>query len=400
LAAVLALGAGGARADDTELRRALSDLRAEYDARIAVLESEVAALRGSVPGPHGHGAEYPDPPLLSIRGFGSVDYGASTATDRTGSGARTSSNEFSLGDLDVFITSQIDEDVSFLAETLFEFKEDGEVVVDVERLQAKYHATDWLTVAAGRGHTAVGYWNHRFHHGEWLQTTAERPLIVDFEDEGGILPLHFVGLEFEGDFDLGTASLSYVANLANGRGETTEELTLIDDLNSQKLVSLMLSFHPTGSEDVGFGIDVLHDRIPPAPGVDPSRSRRIDELIYGGFVFYEVHPFEFIGELQTVSHRDHTSDAEFDHLGGYVQVARALGAWKPYYRYEFLDLESGDPYYFDFDEGEPITETTVGHLLGVRWDVWSYLALKAELFYTRASSERERGARIQSSFAF
>ena len=40
----------------------------------------------------------------------------------------------------------------------------------------------WFKVAAGRFHTALGYWNETYHHGTYLHTSITRPVAVRFED--------------------------------------------------------------------------------------------------------------------------------------------------------------------------------------------------------------------------
>ena len=45
----------------------------------------------------------------------------------------------------------------------------------------------------GRFHTDIGYWNTAFHHGLWLQIPVERPHVLRFEDDGGLVPVHWVG---------------------------------------------------------------------------------------------------------------------------------------------------------------------------------------------------------------
>jgi hypothetical protein len=399
LVAFLVLGARPlAAADPEDYERALADYKASYEERLSALEAEVAKMRGELPPPRGEeGGERSDPPILSLRGFGQMQYAVEQIRPRMGY-HRDSENQFALGDLDLFITSQIAEDVTFLNELLFEFLEDGENRIDVERLLLRYQAADWFVVSAGRSHTALGYWNQRYHHGTWLQATADRPLIFEFEDEGGILPMHFVGIELGGTVELGQSSLSYAAALANGRGRLAEPIQLIEDEDDSKLVSLSATLSPF--EDFGFGFTVLSDRIPAAPDLDPSRRRSIDELIYGGHVFYQVHPYDLVAELVAIRHDDQTSGSVFDHYGGYVQLGRAFGAWMPYYRYDFLNIGGGDPFYMDFTTGEPMVEDTIQHTLGLRWNVRSYLALKAEYRLMRARSRRAGTAVVQASFAF
>ena len=190
---------------------------AEEGERVRQLEGQVEALQGEVaelkrlvadlaasreevatpvaPG-HAELVGRPRLPSISWGGFADVEYQVESfrpdeEPDRTG-------NRFVLGDLDLFLSSQLSEDVSFLSEILLEFQGQGENVVDVERLLLKYEYADWLNASAGRGHTPIGYWNTHYHHGTWLYTTVERPLLFEFEDEDGILPVHYVGVELSG----------------------------------------------------------------------------------------------------------------------------------------------------------------------------------------------------------
>jgi hypothetical protein len=390
----------GIRAQDSDIARLLADFKADYESRLAALEEEVAHLRGSPPPGLPAHQERTDPPVLALRGFGNVDYGATDRRGRVSGAPLDTTNSFVLGDLDLFLTSQVANDISFLAETLLEFQEDGSTVVDVERLLIRYDAADWLALSVGRGHSAIGYWNRRFHHGPWLQTTADRPVIYRFEDEGGLLPLHFVGAQLEGTVELGDSGLSYAMVLGNGRGETFDEIQLVDDADSPKAITLTAVLNPRAEQDWGLGFSAHRGSIPEAPELSLDRRRRIDESILGGFMFYEVDPFEFLAEMQFLRHMDGTTGRTFHHSGGYVQIARAFDAWKPYYRYDYQRLESGDPYYADPATASPLLESTVEHTLGLRWDIRSYLALKAELRYSRSSSERARTALVQSSFAF
>jgi hypothetical protein len=403
LAGIFLCLAGGLRAAGQEqppdYQRALEDYKASYEGRLTALEAQVAQMRGEMPPPapgYGRRAEEERPPLLSLHGFGDVEYDLVAANPRTGES--NSRNHFTTGDLDLFITSQIAEDVSFLSETLFEAREDGEYRLDVERLQIRYTAADWFALSAGRGHTALGYWNQRFHHGKWLQLTAAQPLVYLFEDEGGILPDHFVGLELDGRVEIGEASLAYSATVGNGRGVITNDIQTIEDENDSKVLGFLSTLYPI--EDLGIGFSVLRDWIPAAPNLDPSRIHSIDELIYGGHVFYEVYPFDFAAEILAISHDDHTSGRTFDHYGGYIQFGRAFGVWTPYYRYDFLNIEDGDPYYMEFVTGRPFAETSSQQTFGLRWDVRSYLALKSEYRWLRSSSSRDSIAVLQASFAF
>src|SRR5258708_35716417 len=63
----------------------------------------------------------------------------------------------------------------------------------------------------GRYHTGIGYYNRAFHSGTWLQTTADRPLVMEFAHDGGVLPTQAVGLSFTGSIPSGRLGLNYIA---------------------------------------------------------------------------------------------------------------------------------------------------------------------------------------------
>jgi hypothetical protein len=210
----------------------------QLEARVKQLESErqPAAVVTSTPGP----AQPSAPPvneveqqaestmpermdlsktLLRIRGFGDT-----TLHGDTQKGDNTA---FSLGQLDLFVTSDISEKFKFLSEIVFEGGPDniygitrGETNtfgVDVERYLVQYSYNDYLNVEAGRWHTAIGYYNTAYHHSTWFQTTTDRPFLFDFEDRGGILPIHTVGVSASGLIPSGSLGLHYVAEVGNGR---------------------------------------------------------------------------------------------------------------------------------------------------------------------------------------
>ncbi len=329
-----------------------------------------------------------DLPKLQMRGFGHLQFDYKQSQNGNVKGY---SNSFKNGGVDLFITSQISRKLSFLNETLFEFAENGANVLDVERVLLKYDFKDWLNISIGRGHTALGYWNQRFHHGTWLHTTVGRPEIYAFEDDGGILPVHFVGFEFSGNFTSDSGTLNYIANVANGRGRITDEVQLTEDDNDSKMVSLMVTYEPSFLPGLGFGGNIVNDVIPN----DPTNARPDDikELILGAQLYYNDDKVEFISEFQFIQH---DGLATTEHNGGYAQFAYTFGGQiKPYYRYDFLDIDTTDTYFSD-----PGAEDTIGHTLGVRYDWLPYAALKLEYRNLDKTSIVSNEGTLQVSFAF
>jgi hypothetical protein len=140
--------------------------------------------------------------LLRVRGFGDVTFHGDNYHPAGLPGDKTA---FTLGQLNLFVTSDISDKFKFLGEIVFEAGPDNiygvtrgtanTFGVDVERYLLTYSRNEYFNLSAGRYHTAIGYYNTAFHHSTWLQTTTGRPLLFAFEDQGGILPIHNVGVE-------------------------------------------------------------------------------------------------------------------------------------------------------------------------------------------------------------
>jgi hypothetical protein len=217
--------------------------------------------------------------LLRIRGFGDISLHGDTQKGDTTS--------FSLGQLDLFVTSDISEKFKFLSEIVFEAGpndfygvtsgSENSFGVDIERYLLQYSHNDYLNIAAGRGHTAIGYYNTAYHHSTWLQTTTGRPFLFAFEDEGGILPIHIVGVTASGLVPSGSLGLHYVAEVGNGR-ESRNPLVdepvqnEVDDTN-HKAFNLAVFARPEEVRGLQTDFSVYHDVLVPA------NAPRISETI-------------------------------------------------------------------------------------------------------------------------
>src|SRR3982751_5019269 len=164
-----------------------------------------------------------------VHGFTDVQFSA---------GSRDSSG-FKLGQLALFVTSELAPGFSFLAETAFEYETD--FVVDVERLSVAYAVAPWLRVTVGKHHNPIGYWNTAYHHGTLLQPTIDRPMMFLFEDDGGVLPIHSIGLMASGR-DISTLHFAYDVLVSNGLGATPN-----GDNNRAKAATVRVSTQATSA---------------------------------------------------------------------------------------------------------------------------------------------------------
>src|SRR3989338_484435 len=330
-------------------------------------------------------------PKLELHGFGHVqyDYSQSDYSNDT----QSDTNHFTNGGVDLFLTSQISDKLSFFNETLFEFRSNGSNVLDVERVLLKYDMQDWLKIAVGRGHTALGYWNQQFHHGTWMQTTTSRPIMYRVEDDGGILPVHYVGLEFSGILEAPGGSLSYASNVANGRGTIADEVQLIEDDNDSKMAGIRGTYEPEALEGLGIGANYLHDTIPDKADTT-DRGAEIDEDIYGMHILYLLDPYELIMEGMVTDHDNHDTTLGDTTVAAYGQVAYKIGKYKPYFRYDWLRIADRDPFF------QGLVEDETSYTMGLRYELTSYNALKLEYRRVDKDGSVSNEATLQSSFVF
>ena len=380
LAACLVVLGGSAAAETGtapgEPRAAEPAERAELERRIEELEArERARAERDAVEEENTASDSPWPPF-TVGGFANVDYVFEDR--RLAAGDRSQSNHFALGELDIFLVSQLSDRFSVLAETVVEFESQGENVVDVERLRIQYEHRDWLAAAIGRGHVPVGHWNRAYHHGTFLWPTIERPLLFAFEDDGGILPMHFVGLELSGRIEVARGLVEYVAIVSNGRGRSIEAIQLTDDLNDGKMVSLQLVWRPLALSDLVLGINGIYDDIPDDP-FTVGREAKLHEYIAGGHVIWSGMRSTLFAEAQYIRHEG--GGKSYDSFGGYAQVGHQFADdWNAYYRFDLREINEDDL----FLATQPDAIDTRLHTIGVRFDWTSFLALKLE--YRRESS--------------
>jgi len=337
-------------------------------ARAAIMAAllMMAGARGvAAQAPETHDQAMPaNRPELVLHAFGSVDWSASQRKDTP--------NTFALGQLALFMTSAINDRVSVLAEVVLEASGvNTQVTTDLERLQLTYRLNDYLNVSAGRYHTGIGYYNAAFHHGSYFEVPIGRPRIFAFEDEGGVLPVHEVGVSVRGKVPRTGSALSYVAEVGNGRRWVDlggEEL----DQNQAKSTNLGLALRPEAWKGVEVGGSFYRDDIPVT--VDQSLAQRIT----AAYAVYRTPSTEIMAEWLQLTQQTQAG-ASFVNHGGYAQASRAFGKLRPYYRYDRLAISTDTPLIGS-------TGSSQAHLLGVRVDPAEWVGLKAQ--YER---RREQG---------
>ncbi|NOT44479.1 MAG: hypothetical protein HOP14_07755 [Acidobacteria bacterium] len=298
-------------------------------------------------------------PRLLVQGFGDVEW---MSVDAPGT-----PSTFRLGQLVCFVSSRLTDDVSALAEVVVELDPGGNFMTDVERLLLTYSPGDYLSLRVGRYHTGIGYYNTAFHHGTYFETIAGRPAVFAFEDEGGPLPVHEVGLSASGRLQVPGMRLEYTTEVGNGQrwnasaGYITP--TLVDS-NGTKAVNVGLAIEPDAVPGLRLGASSYRDRVDDA-GRAPVATR-----YDAAFLAYRHEAFEARAEMVWLHHR-REGDRAFANQGFYIEAARRFGAVRPYVRYERLRLAPDTPLV-----GRLLSVS--GPTLGVRYDPMGPVAVKAQ----------------------
>ena len=387
----------GGQQDQQETIKALVQEVQDLKARIAALEAkqakadEAAAANAKKPvalsvpptaqPPVASPPASPPPPGsfdfvrgLKLQGFGSLTYRANDANPpelgaNLGPIASTTGN-FAIGDVDLFLTSQLTSRASILTEVVFSEQTSGEFETDVERLLLKFDPSDFLKMSFGRFHTGTSYYNSIFHHGFWLQTAADRPLVVEFSDHGGLLPSQAIGASLTGRVPSGKLGLNYIFEYGSAETIrpqiTTPDAPEIEENNGNEITA-GLFFKPDWVPGLNIGGSFYHDHINPE-----GSNLHIEQTIGSAHVVYSTPRFEFLNEAFFLQHQVLETGQTFNTPAFYTLISHKIKErWRPYFRYQYINAPPGEPVF-------PDVGLHWGPTAGLRFDANDYIALKAQ----------------------
>ena len=336
---------------------------------------------------------------LAVNTYGDIGYQVDHTKDAMN--ATNTTNAFSAPRVELFL-SETQGRLSFLAETMFEVGEDNSFGVDIERIEVAYLFSDYFRLRLGRFHTAIGYYNDAYHHGRYFQTTVDRPEMVRFEDEGGILPAHSVGIHVDGRLPLGhVGSLRYDVDLANGRGNIPDQVTNLTDTNNAKAYNLRLRIEPAFLEGLIVGGNVYLDTINASdPNAVIPVVEKIEEVILGAHLVYLEKNVHFIAEYLHVSHKVSATGYAGTTQGGFVEIGYSLNRFTPYYRFQRVSFPAALDLFYSQNVLAP-SGSFYANVAGVRFEVSDFIALKLEGGYTsHDSGSNTWTGGAQCAFAF
>jgi hypothetical protein len=310
---------------------------------------------------------------LPLHGFADVGVGTRNPLNPEVKG-------FFVGNLDFYMTPQLGDRTRALFELNTEVGSDGEVDVDLERAQIGYQFSDLATVWLGRFHTPYGYVNTALHHGAWVNNTLRRPKFLNFEDQGGIMPAHTVGLWSTGALRTAGGRWLYDAYVGNSQhidgGTLDMQSAGSSDFRLMGGGRLGYQFNDGAIDGLTLGVHALTARVT-AEQFGDSITRL---LVYGGYAVYDTDRWENIAELYLFDNEDQSfGTGSHRSSAGFVQFGYRTSWGIPYARYERAALSQADPYFYQQSSGNSYWRGA----LGVRFDLDLKSAIKFELADTR-----------------
>jgi hypothetical protein len=338
----------------------------------------------------------PKYPSIQFHGFGDFDYAADNrkyppgaAPTSTGVTALGKPNTFYEGELDLFATAQIADNMSFTMEPVLSAGLNNYMGIDLERTYFEYRGSDYFNFDVGRVHTALGYYNTTFHHGDWLQTAIGRPTVVQFEDSGGILPVHLTGVSLYGAIPSGHMNLNYRLEIGNGldysSNPNVNAVQQAVSFSDSKAVNLALTSRPEGLPGLQFGAGLYYDLITPDLASDhiagePYSLPGNNQLIPNAHIVFHNARWQLYNEFYLI-HDQPKGGTAHDNPAFFTEVSRKFGVLTPYARFTYYHIQSDDLLYALAWAGGVNSGVHYGPSVGLRYDFTDYAAFKAQYDY-------------------
>lgn len=360
------------------------------------LAKDEAAIKDLQSEANGNAADALKPkyPNIQFHGFGDFDF---AADNRKNKGTPTPSgvtiiggkSTFYEGELDLFTKSQLADNLTFVLEPVLSAGLNNYMGLDLERTYLEYRANDYFNFDVGRVHTSLGYYSTTYHHGTWLQTAIGRPTVVQFEDSGGILPIHLTGVSMFGAIPSGKMNLDYHLELGNGMdfssNPNVNPVQQAVPFSDSKAVNLAISSRPEWLPGWQFGGGFYWDSINPDLSTDPipggpASIPRNDQYIPNAYFTYHGSGWEFMNEFYLIIDRP-SGQSEHDNPAFFTQLSHKYGVLTPYARFNYYHIQPGDQLYSLAWAGGVNSGLHYGPSVGLRYDFADYAALKVQYDY-------------------
>lgn len=288
---------------------------------------------------------------------------------------------FGLGEQDLFITSELHDNISFLGESVFRFSSASPTLfnVSVERVIMNYNYKGNHSLLVGKHHTPLNYWNDSYHHGRVFFPTIGRPLLFDAD----IIPIHTTGISLQG-LNLGKLRFGYDLMIGNGLGSN-------DVIDNDKTKSITAAVHIKPVDGLQIRTSFYSDVISEGARIHGDTiTQRINQRLYTASVAYFGGRFELLAESTLASNRADRGGTT-NTLASYIYAGFKVDEkWVPYVRLDHLNYEEQEAYFH--------ADNVTSYVAGIRYEI-NYLAVvKLEYQYMDWEIEENVG-RLTAQFA-
>jgi hypothetical protein len=357
------------------------------NALTAAEQAELDAIQQQANNNNAAGHEFGKINFLGITDF---SFGRPYEDNLPPQGLNGASYSFSMGDLDLFMSSQLSPKLSFFAELLITSDFTNEWSAEIDRAMLQYKANQYFQIGFGRYNTALGYYTNAINRASIFQTATGRPFMYADEDAGGILPVHGVGVTMTGLVPSGPVGLHWVAELSNGMSLAagTEPVQSFYDSDNRKAYNLGLFVKPEKPDGFQAGVSVYQDHVSLGGG-----APTVDQIITGAYAVWVRPQFEFLNEVALMNNSPVNSSRTYETFLGYTQISHRMGHYRPYLRAEYQAVPSADPLF----AGQGVRRSAE---FGVRRDLGEYFAIKGQLGRTWWHGVWAWEPQIQLAFMF
>jgi len=271
---------------------------------------------------------------------------------------------------------------------------------ELERLQFGWEVRPETYLWIGRFHQPASVWNTRHHHGSYLQPSITRPVIESWEDEGGVLPQHFVGALGETRLPLGTAGgLSLQAGLGAGPRLEGRELMPVEiyepkSLDGRGSWSFRAAYLPEFEDEDAIGLVASGSQIDLSRSTYVGPASRVDLRVLGLFTSWQHESLRLDAAGYLVRSRfvGAASGAE-DFAAGYLQFRREFARGLSLLGRLEGSADTSDSAYLALFPGF----VKLRAIADVRWDFRPQHALSVEIASNRVRGSEVREFRLQWS---
>jgi hypothetical protein len=326
---------------------------------------------------------------IEFRGFSDFTFGRPIFSALPAGGLAGSTESFSLGDFDLFVNARLGSHLSVLGELLITSDFTNEFSAEMDRLMLTYTANKYFQISAGKYHTAIGYYTNEFYRARYFQTATGVPIMFTDEDDGGILPVHSIGLTATGAIPSGPLGLHWIAEVANGTGSqnpNAEPIQNFVDENNGKAVNFALAARPEAIEGLDIGASGYRDML------HPAGLGAVEERIYSAHAAMVRPHLELIAEGALLQHDLEWTNLRINTFTAYTQASYKIRRIRPYFRYDYQNVPTSDPIFALLGRRD-------GPSLGARYDFTDFVGFKLQYGLLGVRSGPSTSA-VQAQLAF